>query len=591
MNQKYQLFNLMMHVMQNTEYTPKWNYQKEPFLEADTLHDLPFRHCLFPGISKSSCQRLFHSFADREDYNLHGMLIVQDGQVIFEEYVPPYKKQYRHVTYSMCKSVAGMAVGLAMDDNKLTMSTRLSEIFPEYIGAKASKELKSLNIYHLLTMQAGVRFHELSQAFCRDWVKSYLKSDFIFTPGEGFYYNSMNSYILCALLQKIYKEPVTQLLQRRIFDPLEIHDVTWDTCPMGIEKGGYGMKLSLHDMAKLGMLYLNHGIHTDSQTGRKHHLLSDAYISAATSVQVTTKNPGFDYGYHCWVMEDGFLFNGMLGQNVYVFPEKKLVIATQGGGECFLPGDEMMSAIRAFVYPSRKKSIINSEKSAVIGCRAFHFKTEKENRKNIEKLFMSQYVGNTYRLIDAIPSVMPFFMQLFYQQVAPGIEQISLYHKYPDTRKTPDSGPFLINFQSGEEVVTLEAACGQRIEQHVLIHGQCYPLCVSCNITTSDSHIKEKIEAQFPQLKTEDAEKTVFSMALRIDYLEEANARILEIIFDSQCIHIKTRELPSLEYLSDSLLRKEVLTIDAPKIPKHLPANIQEKINKMLKPDTYGFEI
>ena len=203
MNQKYQLINLMSHVIQNTEYTPKWEYAKEPFAEADTLHDLPHRPAITMGVNPFKIRTLYQKMLHSEAYNLHGIVIAKDGKVIFEKYVPPYKKCYRHVSYSMSKSVVGMAIGLAMDDGKLSLHTHIADIFPEYIGMKASKELKELTVYHLLTMQAGICFHELSQAFSRDWVKNYLKSDFAFCPGEKFYYNSLNSYILCAILQRV----------------------------------------------------------------------------------------------------------------------------------------------------------------------------------------------------------------------------------------------------------------------------------------------------------------------------------------------------------------------------------------------------
>ncbi|MDE5965408.1 MAG: beta-lactamase family protein, partial [Lachnospiraceae bacterium] len=353
MNQSYQLYNLIFHIMQDTEYTPKWNYQKEPFLEAEGLHDIPFRHCLFSGISSSALKQLFEAFEEKQRHNIHGLLVVHKGRCIFEKYAAPYRKQYRHVSYSMCKSVVSMAVGLAIDDKKLSLDTRVCDLFPEYLPQKKSKELKELTVYHLLTMEAGVCFSELSQAFSTDWVKSYLRADFMFAPGEGFYYNSLNSYILCAALQKVYGESVMALLHRRIFTPLNIYDITWDTCPRGIEKGGFGMKLSLHDMAKLGLLYMNRGVWYGTSHKKAQRLLSEAYVTAATKKQAATDNKGFDYGFHCWVMEDGFLFNGMLGQNVYVFPKQELIIATQSGSESFLPTTEMMAEIRRFVYGCR----------------------------------------------------------------------------------------------------------------------------------------------------------------------------------------------------------------------------------------------
>lgn len=575
MNQKYQIINLMSHVIQNTEYTPKWEYVKEPYKEADTLHDLPHRPAIFMGVNPVKIHALYQKMLQNEAYNLHGIVIAKDGKVIFEKYVPPYRKSYRHVSYSMSKSVVGMAIGLAMDDGKLSLHTHIADIFPEYIGMKASKEIKELTVYHLLTMQAGICFHELSQAFSKDWLKNYLKSDFAFCPGEKFYYNSLNSYILCAILQKVYGCSVMQLITDRILKPLEIHDITWDTCPKGIEKGGYGMKLTLHDMAKLGLLYMNHGVHIDSQTGHVHRLLSPQYIDQAVSVQCVTNNEGFDYGYHCWVMPDGYLFNGMLGQNVYVFPEQKLIIATQAGSQCFLPVKEMMEDIRTFIYDrkpeSGKDTVKISEKDVLSNRRAeqSHAKGQGSYMCQLHKI-----LGKTFTLEEGLPSVMPFFMQLFYQQIVPNIDKISLYAKYPSSPFITQNGVrvrrFFVELISDIESIVLEAAIGHSIEQHILIHGQRYPVSVTCHMVTSES--------------------SSFEMQLRIDFLEEANSRIYDFVWEDERLHAKASELPTLDYLTNSLLKKDIMSINAPKMPRYIPSNIQNKLNKMLKPDTYGFE-
>lgn len=568
MNQKYQLINLMSHVIQNTEYKPKWNYVKEPFTEADTLHDLPRRPSFFLGVNPMKIHTLYQKMLQNDACNLHGILIAKDGKVIFEKYVPPYKKTYRHVSYSMCKSVVGMAVGLALDDGKLSLHTRLADIFPEHIGVKASKELKEVTIYHLLTMQAGICFHELSQAFSRDWVKNYLKSDFAFFPGEQFYYNSLNSYILCAVLQRVYGCSVMQLITKRILKPLEIHDITWDTCPKGIEKGGYGMKLTLQDMAKLGMLYMNHGVHIDSQTGNVHRLLSPQYIDQAVSIQCVTGNEGFDYGYHCWVMPDGYLFNGMLGQNVYIFPEQKLLIATQAGSRCFLPDKEMMKDIRAFVYDEKTGPVRHISRIPA-GNPPFY---------DARRLY--GVLGKTYALKEGIPAVMPFFMQLFYQQIIPNTDKIRLYAKYPTNPAMTGAGArgrhFFVEFISDTESVVLEAAIGDSLEQHVVIHGQRYPISVTCHLTAPDKEGKE--------------DGAALRMGLRVDFLEEANSRIYDFSWEGGVLHARASELPALDYLTNSLLKKDIMNVDPPKIPRYIPSNIQNKINKMLKPDTYGFE-
>lgn len=591
MNQSYQLYNLIFHIMQDTEYTPKWSYQKEPFLETEGLHDIPFRHCLCSGISSGALKQLFEAFAEKQSYNIHGLLVVHKGRCIFEKYAAPYRKQYRHVSYSMCKSVVSMAVGLAIDDKKLSLDTRVCDVFPQYLPQKKSSELKELTICHLLTMEAGVCFSELSQAFSTDWVKSYLRADFMFPPGEGFYYNSLNSYILCASLQQVYKESVMALLHRRIFAPLNIYDITWDTCPKGIEKGGFGMKLSLHDMAKLGLLYMNRGVWYGTSHKKAQRLLSEAYVTAATQKQIATENQGFDYGFHCWVMEDGFLFNGMLGQNVYVFPKQELIIATQSGSESFLPTAEMMADIRRFVYgcrvgetaPAGEKQPSVSKENRRRGKTADEKMRADGANDREQREFMEGYCNKTYRLEEPLPSVMPFFMQLFYQQITPAIRKIAFYPRQ-NHRIHEGTDEFYISFSTANDGsvcsgtdITVAASVRRPVEQHIEIRGQYYPVCVTCWLKpeTVQSSVSEKR----------------YRLSVRIDFLEEANSRVFEFVFSKSRLYITAGEWPSLDYLCGTLLSGSVLPVKLPKIPKRIPANMQEKINKLIKPETFGYEV
>ncbi len=538
MNQKYQLFRFMSHLIQNTEYRPKWIYEKEPFQETDTLHDLKFWPSFGYGISPMQLNHLFMTFAER--YNLHGMLVVKHGKCIFEKYAAPYRKNYRHVSYSMCKTVTGMAVGLAIDDQKLSYSTKLCDLFPSYMTSKTPAAIRNITIYHLLTMQAGVCFHELTQTFSDQWVRSYLQADSKFAPGTDFYYNSMHSYMLCAALKQVYHKPVMDLIRERLLNPMDIYDITWDTCPSGIEKGGYGMKLSLHDMAKFGLLYLNHGTHIDAISKRKYQLLSPDYVNMATTKQCTTNHPGFDYGFQCWIMEDGYLFNGMLGQNVYVFPEQDMIIATQGGSACFLPDEEMMQPIRSFVYQQK----IQKPQSAFIPVMKAY--------KDLSML--DNLLGKTFHFPNGVMPVMPFFMQLFYQQMMPDITRIRFYRLYPNSEQTDtiemSHQHFNIDLYDIQNCYTLRAVTNGVLEQHILIGSNRYPLSVACTVS-------------------------IHQLVLRIDFLEEANSRIYTFTTSQNGLCCIANELPTLEFFSEAILKKDILP---------------DKINKILKPDSYGFE-
>ena len=100
------------------------------------------------------------------------------------------------------------------------------------------KGMKDVTVEHLLTMRAGVKFDELSSFFHRDWCRSYMGSELSFAPGTEFTYNSLNSYMLAAIIKEKTGRSLLTYLQEKLFDAMDIHDITWDKCPQGIEKGG-----------------------------------------------------------------------------------------------------------------------------------------------------------------------------------------------------------------------------------------------------------------------------------------------------------------------------------------------------------------
>lgn len=92
-----------------------------------------------------------------------------------------------------------------------------------------------------------------------------------------------------------------EYLQNRLWEPLGIQNAEWETCPMGIEKGGWGLYLTPGDMAKLGQLYLQNGRWTDAE-GKSKQILPEEWVQQATKKQIDCKMGERDawYGYQLW---------------------------------------------------------------------------------------------------------------------------------------------------------------------------------------------------------------------------------------------------------------------------------------------------
>ncbi len=324
------------------------NYLRK-FLLDDTDHILPFAirpqkpsaHGNRPqhlprstpqaeGVAPAAVEHLLRSLADPECAT-HTCMVLRHGKVIVEAGFAPYSVQYWHVTHSLCKSVTGTAIGMLIDEGRLSLDERICDIFSSQCGLLTGRRMRSITVRHLLTMTSGVSFREAGAVLESNWVRAFLDSDVSWEPGTQFEYNSMNSYMLSAIVHARTGQGLCQYLRPRLFEPLGFGDIAWETCPMGIEKGGWGLYIYLEDIAKLGQLYLQNGIWY-SPDGTPMRLLSEEWIRDAQAPHAYSAQQD-EYGYQMWPRSSDkiYMFNGMFGQYVVIAPVLDLVIAVNAG--------------------------------------------------------------------------------------------------------------------------------------------------------------------------------------------------------------------------------------------------------------------
>jgi hypothetical protein len=164
-----------------------------------------------------------------------------------------------------------------------------------------------------------------------EWTKAFLSTPLDHKPGTFFLYNTPSTYMLSAIVQKVTGQKTADYLRTRLFDPLGIGDVYWETSPEGVSIGGYGLHLQTESIARLGQLYLQKG----QWQGRQ--IVPASWVAAATSRQVSNgSNPASDweqgYGYQFWRMRhDAYRGDGAFGQYCLVFPELDAVVAITSG--------------------------------------------------------------------------------------------------------------------------------------------------------------------------------------------------------------------------------------------------------------------
>ena len=275
------------------------------------------------GLLSADMLAFLDTVMTQKDTDVHGLMVLRNGKVIAEKYNEPWAAQYGHTLYSCSKTFTGVAVGLAIEDSLLTLDTRLVDILSDMMPDSIAPGIDSITVEHLLTMTPGFPVDTQMRTVQNEWVKAYCSQVLASPPGTLFAYDSIDSYLLSAMVQRVYGRTILQLLRERIFTPLGITQVYWEESPEGISCGGWGLYMQLESMAKFGQLLLQKGNWEGQQ------LIAQEWIEQM--MQPYAGKPGSDtrYGYHIWIMPYPGMVrcDGAYGQYIIVIPDRQMVVA------------------------------------------------------------------------------------------------------------------------------------------------------------------------------------------------------------------------------------------------------------------------
>ena len=526
-------------------------FPQKPDFPFDAVYEQAFVRATpeSQGISSDLFAALLRELDASKDTEMHHFMALRHGKVICECNFAPYPKGMWHITHSMCKSITGMAIGMLIEEEKLKLDENIYDIFPDHINAFSKIFRPVITVENLLTMTSGVTFNESGIVSGNDWLGSFLNASVNGKPGTEFQYNSLNTYVLSAIVTKRTGETLTEYLTPRLFGPLGITKYYWETCPKGITKGGWGLFLCAEDMAKLGQLYLQRGKWNGQQ------LVSEYWIEISTARHLKTQNDTYGYGYQLWMEQrpGSFEYNGMLGQNVIIYPDMDMVLVTNAGNKEMFQDCIMLNIIRKYfpvnyhpadVLPenplsysllkrlcgelengennNRSTSLRGRWKRNVVSRRKHSDRkysyriSAAVDRPSDHHSFMRAVSGRTYVMEQQNIGIAPLFVQVFHNNMTDGISEISF---------TYDAGNFYVSFTEGEVIHKLPVGFGKAADGCVDLHGEHYLVATLGEFARDENDI--------PVLK------------LEVTFIEECVKRKAHIFFhEDDEIEIRWNETP-----------------------------------------------
>ncbi len=478
------------------------------------------------GVSSAFFSELLRGLSEDKKCRMHRFMCLRHGKVICECAFDPFDMDMWHVTYSMCKSITSMAIGLLIDEGKLSLEDRLSDIFGARMGT-LSRIKKPITVRNLLNMSSGVDFNEAGALSGNDWRKSFFEASQKFDPGTRFEYNSMNSYMLSAIVTEITGKTLFDFCKERIFDPMGIKRVLWESCPQSITLGGWGLYMRIEDMARIGQMYLDNGMWGGRQ------IIPRQWVVESTALQIETGDDSNRYyGYQIWINNDrhgSYSFNGMMGQNVFVYPDVDMVIVTNAGNSDVFQTSSMAVRIREMMkkidvsdsplpddvkarnlldgicrrigndtadrpvitgggWKNRQVAMTTGscrKKNVTTGARRRLFSGDGTSLSNRDdagfiNAFLKRLSGFKYDIDPSGVGIMPLLMQIVHNNFTDGMRSIGFRYT--------DDNAFYIDIYEGEVIYRLRCGFGGRTYPgDINVHGENYKVAVK-SVCTRDEY-------------------------------------------------------------------------------------------------------
>jgi len=303
-------------------------FPTRPIKTSDSIYPLPY-HLLELGdveFGVGDASMTVDEYFARQ--SVAGLLVIKDGNILYERYGLGNDENSRWISYSVAKSVVSMPIGAAIQDGYIAS---VDEKVTAYLPRLKGSSYDQASIADLLQMASGVEWNEdyadpESDIATASWntvaLYEFLRQKpRVSKPGEVFNYNTAETNLAGTLLRSAVGNNLATYLSEKIWGPFGMEsEASWNlTAPGGGEFGGCCINATLRDYARIGLFALANGRLADGT-----EVLPPNWMRESTS-----PSKGYDgYGYFWWLNSDGvFSARGIFGQGIYINTKENVVIA------------------------------------------------------------------------------------------------------------------------------------------------------------------------------------------------------------------------------------------------------------------------
>jgi len=279
------------------------------------------------------------------DRNVTGLVILKDGQVVFEDYYQGTSDSDLRINWSISKSYLSALFGVVLADGDIDS---IDDPVTKYAPTLQATAYRDATIKDVLQMSSGVSFDEDYLAFFSDINKMgrvlalggsmdsfALQQNTSFAgPGETWKYVSIDTHVVGMIIRGATGRSIPSLMTEKIITPMGLEaNPYFLTDGYGVAFVLGGLNTTTRDNARFGQMIANGGAWKGQQ------IVPADWIDASTTASAKTAPGAIGYGYQWWIpagSEDGqFMARGIYGQYIYIDRIKNIVISMHSADRAF----------------------------------------------------------------------------------------------------------------------------------------------------------------------------------------------------------------------------------------------------------------
>ncbi|MEP0332309.1 MAG: serine hydrolase [Anderseniella sp.] len=299
-------------------------------------------------------EKLDTAFAAGELSGLHSVLVIHKDSIIAERHYPgedqrwgeplgavEHNKDSLHDMRSVTKSITGLLYGIALSEGIVPgLDESLLLQFPEYSDLASDPQRSKIRVRHALSMKMGTEWNEdlpysdprnseIAMERAADRYRFVLDRPMINEPGDWWTYNGGATALIGNLIAKGAGVPIDVYAQKKLFTPLGIKKVEWVAGSDGVPSVASGLRLNIHDLARIGRLILNKGAWQGKQ------IVPANWLDVSFTPHAKLRD-GLRYGLFWWLGPEGtppywIAGFGNGGQRLMISPANKLIVVVFAG--------------------------------------------------------------------------------------------------------------------------------------------------------------------------------------------------------------------------------------------------------------------